>query len=124
MSLQEEISRWDHLASEARAGRLYLDDAVAKSCRQAIDDQITVYTDCLFGIEQMAHVTGLGDFECGKELARLLGLKAVDQGGDGDLKTALQDHIRVLELMGDTIQVTLDRLQEQDSTNSQGYNGV
>ncbi|CCF66138.1 hypothetical protein [Nocardia cyriacigeorgica] len=124
MSLDAEISRWQYLADQAKSGNLYLDDAVARSCRTAIDDQINVYTECLAGIERMANVTGLGDFECGKELGRLLGLKAFDPAGDGDLATALRDHLKVLALMGDTIQVTLDRLQEQDSTNSQGYNGV
>lgn len=124
MGIQEDITLWQRLSDEAKTGRLYLDDSVAKSCRTAIDDQIEVYEDARQGISQMANVSGLGDFECGKELARLLGLKAVDATGDGDLDSALADHIRVLKLMGDTIQVTLDRLQEQDSTNSQGYNGV
>ncbi|MFE3446540.1 hypothetical protein ACFXNW_26215 [Nocardia sp. NPDC059180] len=122
--MQDDISLWQHLSDEAKAGSLYLDDAVAKSCRTAIDDQIEVYEGVRQGISQMANVTGLGEFECGKELAKLLGLKAIDAGGDGDLDTALADHLRVLALMGDTIQVTLDRLQEQDSSNSQGYNGV
>ncbi|MGV9924946.1 hypothetical protein [Nocardia rhamnosiphila] len=57
-------------------------------------------------------------------MAKLLGLKAVDSAGDGDLSTALREHIRVLELMGATIQVSLDRVQEQDSSNSQDYNQV
>ncbi|MBF6097215.1 hypothetical protein IU438_06635 [Nocardia cyriacigeorgica] len=124
MSVQDDITLWRSLADQAKAGQLFLDDAVAKSCRSAIDDQIGVYQECIEGIESMARVTGLGEFECGKELARLLGLKAIDPTGDGDLSTALRDHIEVLKLMGDTIQVTLDRLQEQDSANSQGYNGV
>ncbi|MGW0049471.1 hypothetical protein [Nocardia cyriacigeorgica] len=124
MTLNDDISTWEFISGEAKNGRLYLDHSVAKACRTAIDDQIGVYRECLDGIQAMSRVTGLGEFECGKELARLLGLKAIDPGGDGDLKTALEDHITVLELMGDTIQVTLDRLQDQDSTNSQGYNGV
>ncbi|WP_416563923.1 hypothetical protein [Nocardia testacea] len=124
MSLQENISQWEHLAGEAKAGQLYLDGTVARNCRAAIDAQLVVYQDCLYGVEQMARVTGLGEFACGQELARLLGLKADDPGGDGDLATSLRDHIQVLKLMADTIQVSLDRVQEQDSSNSQDYNQV
>ncbi|MCX0270644.1 hypothetical protein NLM24_07985 [Nocardia zapadnayensis] len=124
MSLENNISQWEFLAREAEAGQLVLDGAVAASCRTAIDSQIGVYRDCLYGVERMSRVTGLGEFACGQELAKLLGLKAVDAAGDGDLSTALRDHIRVLELMGSTIQYSLDRLQEQDSSNSQDYNQV
>ncbi|WP_431939207.1 hypothetical protein [Nocardia grenadensis] len=109
---------------EANDGKLFLDPSVAKSCRTAIDAQIDVYRSCLDGISAMANVSGIGEFECGQELAKLLGLKAVDSAGDGDLSTALRDHIRVLELMGTTIQYSLDRVQEQDSSNSQDYNQV
>ncbi|MEU4314495.1 hypothetical protein [Nocardia sp. NPDC024068] len=124
MSLEEEISQWAFLAGEAESGRLFLDESVAKGCRAAIDAQIGVYEDCLYGIRDMEHVTGLGEFACGAELARLLGLKAVDPAGDGDLSSALRDHIEVLKLMGETIQYSLDRVQEQDSSNSQSYNQV
>lgn len=124
MSLQENITQWEYLAGEAEAGRLFLDESVATSCRAVIDSQIGVYEECLQDIRRMANVTGLGEFECGQELARLLGLKAVDPAGDGDLATALRDHIRVLILMGDTIQHSLDRVQEQDSSNAQSYNQV
>lgn len=124
MGLEGNISQWEYLYAEADAGRLHLDESVAHSCRTAIDKQISVYEECLSDIEQMGRVSGLGEFECGKELARLLGLKAVDPGGDGDLKTALEDHIRVLMLIGDTIQASLDRTQEQDSSNAQDYNQV
>lgn len=124
MGMQENITLWQYLADEAKAGRLYLDDSVAKRCRTAIDNQIEVYRDSMRDINQMTRVTGLGGFECGKELAELLGLKAIDPEGDGDLDTALRDHIRVLELMGDTIQASLDRLQEQDTSNAQDYSRI
>ncbi|MCP2291801.1 hypothetical protein ACFYT3_22690 [Nocardia amikacinitolerans] len=124
MTVQEDITLWQRLAGEAKAGQLFLDDSVAKRCQTAIDSQLAVYQACLEGVDQMSKVTGLGEFECGKELAKLLGLKAIDPAGDGDLSSALKDHIRVLELMADTIQSSIDRLQEQDSTNSQAYNQI
>ncbi|MGY4099558.1 hypothetical protein ACW2Q0_08350 [Nocardia sp. R16R-3T] len=124
MSMQENITLWQYLADEAKAGRLYLDDSVAKRCRTAIDNQIAVYDEARREVERMARVTGLGEFECGKELGRLLGLKAIDPTGDGDLDTSLKDHIRVLGLMGDTIQASLDRLQEQDTSNAQDFGRI
>lgn len=124
MSTQQDITLWRFLAGEAQAGRLFLDDSVATACRSAIDDQIDVYVEALGGIEAMANVTGLGEFACGVELGRLLGLKAVDPSGDGDMATSLRDHIEVLKLMGDTIQHSLDRVREQDFSNAQSYNQV
>ncbi|WP_063036854.1 hypothetical protein [Nocardia grenadensis] len=124
MTTQQDITLWRFLADEAEAGRLSLEDSVATACRTAIDNQIDVYVEVLDGIEAMANVSGLGEFACGTELARLLGLKAVDPGRDGDLATALRDHIEVLNLMGAAIQSSLDRVQEQDSSNSQSYKRV
>lgn len=66
----------------------------------------------------MSQVGGLGDFAEGHELAKLLGLKAYDPEGDGDLYHALEDHIRVLKLMDETIQISLNRLAAQDEDNS------
>ncbi|MEV0105880.1 hypothetical protein AB0H42_05995 [Nocardia sp. NPDC050799] len=124
MSIEDSITQWQFLSDQAKAGQLYLEESVAVGCRTAIEAQIGVYQECLQGIGQMARVSGLGEFACGQELARLLGLKAVDSTGDGDLATSLRDHIQVLKLMADTIQVSLDRVQEQDSSNSQDYDQV
>ncbi|MBH0778269.1 hypothetical protein [Nocardia bovistercoris] len=124
MSIQDDVTLWQHLSNEAKAGRLSLDDSVANQCRAAIERQLDVYQTCLAATNQAVNVTGLGDFECGKELARLLELKAIDPAGDGDLSTALKDHIRVLELMEETIQVSVNRLQQQDSDNAQDLGQV
>ncbi|MEV2220426.1 hypothetical protein AB0E01_11155 [Nocardia vinacea] len=124
MSMQQDITLWQYLSDEAKAGRLHLDDSIAKRCRAAIDNQITVYDEARRELSRMANVTGLGEFECGKELSKLLRLKAIDPEGDGDLDTALRDHIRVLGLMGDTIQASLDRLQEQDTSNAQDFGRI
>lgn len=124
MTIHDDVTLWQDLSEQAKNGDLSLDPAVAQGCSAAINAQIDVYRECLDDIQEMANVSGLGEFECGQELARLLGLKAVDPEGDGDLSTALRDHIRVLELMGATIQSSLDRTQEQDSSNAQDYNQV
>ncbi|WP_054815534.1 hypothetical protein [Nocardia arizonensis] len=122
--MQDEINRWQYLSEEAKAGRLYVDADVAKQCRAALDRQIELYGDVRNNLAELSRVSGLGDFAEGLALARLLGLKAVDPAGDGDLDTALKDHIQVLGLIGETIQVSLDRLLEQDSSNAQDLDKV
>ncbi|MBF6226175.1 hypothetical protein IU470_13840 [Nocardia abscessus] len=117
MALEEEKSRWQFLAGEAQSGRLYLDPSVAKACRDACDRQIRLYQDARNDLIRMTRVTGLGQFECADELARMLGDKAV--GGDGDVDSALEEHIEVLTLMRDTIQISVDRIGAQDDSNAQ-----
>lgn len=117
MALEEEKSRWQFLAGEAQSGRLYLDPSVAKECRDACDRQIRLYQDARNDLIRMTRVTGLGQFECADELARMLGDKAV--GGEGDVDSALKEHIEVLTLMRDTIQISVDRIGAQDDSNAQ-----
>ncbi len=117
MSMSEEVSRWRYLADEANAGRLLLDPAVAQSCRDACNRQIDLYVTLLEDLKMMTRVTGLGRFDCSDELANMLGAKAI--GGDGDVDSALKEHIEVLTLMRDTIQISVDRIGVQDDSNAQ-----
>ncbi|MFI2283030.1 hypothetical protein [Nocardia beijingensis] len=117
MTLEEDRSRWQFLADEAKGGRLYLDPSVAKECRDACDRQIHLYQDLRNDLLYMRNVTGFGKFECSDELANMLGAKAI--GGDGDVDSALREHIDVLTLMRDTIQISVDRIGAQDDSNAQ-----
>ncbi|WP_194818520.1 hypothetical protein [Nocardia sp. XZ_19_385] len=116
MTINEEKTRWSHLASEAKAGRLYLDQAVAKDCRDACNKQIALYEGLIDDLEFMKRVSGFGNFECADKLAEMLGQKAF--GGDGDVYTALKEHISVIELIRDTIQVSVDKYEAQDKVNA------
>jgi hypothetical protein len=80
MSMSEEISRWRYLADEAKAGRLYLDRAVADGCRDACNRQIDLYVTLREDLKMMTRVTGLGKFDCSDELAKMMGNKAI--GGE------------------------------------------
>ncbi|MBF6468897.1 hypothetical protein IU427_27580 [Nocardia beijingensis] len=117
MDLEEARSRWQFLASEAKGGRLYLDPSVAKECRDACDKQIQLYQDLRNDLLYMRKVTGLGRFDCADELANMLGAKAI--GGDGDVDSALKEHIEVLTLIRDTIQISVDRIGAQDDSTAQ-----
>ncbi|MEV6323836.1 hypothetical protein AB0M45_21970 [Nocardia sp. NPDC051787] len=120
MSMDEEIKLWRHLADQAKAGQLYLDPSVAKGCRDACANQIRLYEALLDDLRYMTNVTGFGRFDCADELAKMLGGKAI--GGEGDVDSALREHIEVLALMRDTIQVSIDRIGAQDETNAQNTN--
>ncbi|MFE9324837.1 hypothetical protein ACIHDR_18360 [Nocardia sp. NPDC052278] len=114
MSMEEEKTRWQFLSGEASAGRLYLDPSVAKGCRDACNRQIELYTTLSNNLNNMRVVTGLGRFDCSDELAKMLGAKAM--GGDGDVASALKEHIEVVTLIRDTIQKSVDKLEAQDES--------
>ncbi|MEV6339609.1 hypothetical protein AB0M12_33435 [Nocardia vinacea] len=120
--MDEEITRWRHLADEAQAGRLTLDPSVANDCYAACEKQIHLYEDCRALLRHMNRVTGMGRFECADQLAKMLGEKAI--GGDGDVDSALAEHIEVVKLIRDTIKVSVQRISEQEQQNAQSIAGI
>ncbi|MGW4327558.1 hypothetical protein ACWEKR_16870 [Nocardia sp. NPDC004573] len=120
--MNEDITLWRFLADEAKGGRLYLDDSVARDCLEAVEDRIHVYREGRDMLKRMSNVSGLGDFPCADDLAKMLGAKAI--GGEGDFDSALAEHITVLELIRDTIKVSVDRLVEQERVNAQALANI
>ncbi|MGN2635976.1 hypothetical protein ACTD5D_07235 [Nocardia takedensis] len=120
--MNEDVSRWQYLAGEAAAGRLRLDSSVANDCYAAVNQQITLYSDCRDLLKQMQYVSGMGRFECADKLADMFGQKAV--GGEGDVDSALAEHIEVLQLMADTIKVSVKTIEEQDQVTGQALGDV
>ncbi|GAB2656032.1 hypothetical protein [Nocardia goodfellowii] len=116
MAMGEEVTRWKFLAEEAKAGRLYLDQSVAKDCRDACNKQIDLYDGLRRDLKNLETVTGLGNFKCAEALAQMLGRKAI--GGEGNVDAALMDHIEVLKLIRDTIQVSVEKYESQDKVNA------
>ncbi|MFC9894943.1 hypothetical protein ACFVMC_14750 [Nocardia sp. NPDC127579] len=116
MAINDEKARWSYLAQEARTGRLYLDSAVAAECRDVCNRQIDLYTKLRENLKQIVNVTGLGNFSCADELAKMLGAKAI--GGDGDVDAALKEHLEVITLIRDTIQVSVEMYEAQDAANA------
>jgi len=117
--MDDQKDLWTNLRDHATAGELDIDPEVGRTASDAIQNLITIFSEVAADTERMSQVTGLGDFAEGHELAKLLGLKAFDPEGDGDLYHALEDHIRVLQLMDETIQASLNRLADQDEDTSQ-----
>ncbi|WKG07641.1 hypothetical protein QX204_21375 [Nocardia sp. PE-7] len=117
MAPTDEKSRWQYLNEEAKAGRLYLDRSVATSCRDASNTQIALFTQLKNDLQMLASVTGLGRFDAADELAKMLGLKAI--GGERDFKTAFEEHIAVLELIRDTIEISVKKYEDQQIAQAQ-----
>ncbi|MGW0326993.1 hypothetical protein [Nocardia sp. NPDC003183] len=117
MAPTEEKSRWQFLNEEAKAGRLYLDASVAKSCRDASNKQIALFGQLKTDLRMLSSVTGLGRFNCADELAKMLGMKAV--GGERDFDTAFKEHIEVLELIRDTIEISVKKYEDQQVAQAQ-----
>lgn len=109
----DEKSRWQYLKDEASAGRLYLDPAVATSCRDASNKQIDLFNELRDSLTTVSAVTGLGRFDCADELAKMLGMKAV--GGERDFDTAFAEHIEVLTLIRDTIEISVKKYEQQQA---------
>ncbi|WP_278264070.1 hypothetical protein [Nocardia sp. AG03] len=111
MAADDEKSRWQYLNEEAKAGRLYLDPSVAKACRDASNKQIDLFSQLKNSLQDLSKVTGLGRFNCSDQLAKMLGMKAV--GGERDFDTAFKEHIEVLELIRDTIEISVKKYEDQ-----------
>ncbi|WP_194829013.1 hypothetical protein [Nocardia sp. XZ_19_231] len=122
MAANDEKSRWQYLNEEAKAGRLYLDPSVAKSCRDASNKQIDLFLELKGDLKSVSSVTGLGRFNAADELAKMLGMKAI--GGERDFDTAFKEHIEVLTLIRDTIEISVKKYEEQQIAQAQATNAL
>ncbi|MFD4440571.1 hypothetical protein ACFWPK_12450 [Nocardia sp. NPDC058519] len=120
MAPTDEKSRWQYLNEEAKAGRLYLDPSVATSCRDASNNQIALFIQLKNDLQRLSVVTGLGRFTAADELAKMLGMKAI--GGERDFNTAFEEHIAVLELIRDTIEISVKKYEDQQVAQAQALN--
>ncbi|TCJ89613.1 hypothetical protein [Nocardia alba] len=117
MAPSDEKSRWQYLNEEAKAGRLYLDPSVATSCRDASNKQIALFGQLKNDLRILSTVTGLGRFTAADELAKMLGMKAI--GGERDFDTAFKEHIEVLTLIRDTIEISVKKYEDQQIAQAQ-----
>ncbi|MBF6362931.1 hypothetical protein IU447_22735 [Nocardia farcinica] len=103
-------NQWEGFAASARAGELFLDsEQVARECLVACD-----------GLRQVAanaqRVSGFGDFKIADELADLFHKQAT--GEPGSIDQVILDTIAVVKDMREIMQLSIDRLTEQDSLNA------
>ncbi|MGV9739898.1 hypothetical protein [Nocardia farcinica] len=110
-------NQWEGFAASARAGELFLDsEQVARECLVACDEFLLAYD----GLRQVAanaqRVSGFGDFKIADELADLFHKQAT--GEPGSIDQVILDTIAVVKDMREIMQLSIDRLTEQDSLNA------
>ena len=91
------VSYWRSLAIAADSGHLFLNSEAAAACSLACDDYIARLKLHQTRARELVDVTGWGDFDSGKELARIFSEKAA--GGEDNMVDVLQSHIDVVEEM-------------------------
>ncbi|MFE5474764.1 hypothetical protein ACFQ9R_03595 [Nocardia sp. NPDC056541] len=115
--MADEKSRWETLKSNAESGNLYLDPSVSTSCRDACNRQITLFSELKQSLSSLSSVSGLGRFNAADELSKMLGMKAI--GGERDFNTAFEEHIQVLTLIRDTIEISVKKYEDQQIAQAQ-----
>ena len=86
---------WQALAVAADQGQLYLNDQAAQACYSACDGYILKLKEHQETARRLVNTSGWGDFDSGKELARIFSEKAA--GGEDNMVDVLQSHIDVVE---------------------------
>ncbi|KAA0022472.1 hypothetical protein [Antrihabitans cavernicola] len=110
-------SQWQHLAAEARSGRLFLDPSVARDCLAACDDLLLGLEDIENLGTMVQRVDGMGGFDSGHELAAMFGKKGA--GGTDSIDQILRQHKDVVCLMRDTIAASVQAMTSLDFANAQ-----
>ncbi|MFD4357111.1 hypothetical protein ACFWPX_31485 [Nocardia sp. NPDC058518] len=118
--MADEKSRWETLKSNAESGSLYLDPSVSTICRDACNRQITLFSELKQSLSSLSSVSGLGRFNAADELSKMLGMKAI--GGERDFNTAFEEHIQVLTLIRDTIEISVKKYEDQQVAQAQALN--
>ena len=110
------VSYWRSLAIAADSGHLFLNSEAAAVCSLACDDYIARLKLHQTRARELVDVTGWGDFDSGKELARIFSEKAV--GGDDNMVDVLQSHIDVVEEMKVVFNKFFTATDNVDDTNA------
>jgi hypothetical protein len=112
MSPTDELTQWQYLANEAKAGRLTLDPHAA----QVYHDACAKLMSRLFDVrQQFGHVdriTGLGGFDCAAQLEG--GLTKLVDGSEGSVPWSLDQYISVAKLISETVSHSIRKTVQQD----------
>ncbi|WP_330228887.1 hypothetical protein OHA40_22655 [Nocardia sp. NBC_00508] len=114
---EDNASLWSRLASQARAGELYLDDEnAAYHCAKACDQRIADLEEILTDARRTQRVSGFGDFE----MARDLEMKFLKQatGEDNSIDKVILEHIETVKNMREVMAISFKRITGQDIENA------
>nr|WP_294638991.1 hypothetical protein [uncultured Rhodococcus sp.] len=107
---------WQALAVAADQGQLYLNDEAAQACYSACDGYILKLKEHQETARRLVNTSGWGDFDSGKELARIFSEKAA--GGEDNMVDVLQSHIDVVEEMKVVFNKFFTATGDVDDTNA------
>lgn len=88
---------WQSLAVAADEGHLFLNAEAASSCHAACSEYLQQLEDRQYEAEQLADISGWGDFNSGQQIRQIYADKAV--GGNNNMVKVLQSHIDVVTEM-------------------------
>ncbi len=110
--MSQEVPRWQHLAGEAKAGRLRLDPDIAPELVRACDDRLGVLDDALHRANYLTKVAGFG------ELASGLALEGKFSSKGDELIDVLRQHIRVVNDMKAVFLYSIGKYEEADASHA------
>jgi hypothetical protein len=120
MSGDDTTVSWDYLAGEAKAGRMRLDPEVARIYSEACQELVAELTEAHSQISRAGHITGLGDFECARQLEA--GLTDLFVGPNDSIAARITQYIEVAKKIHETVSYSVAKLHEQDHDNASHVN--
>jgi hypothetical protein len=106
---------WTQLVGEAQAGRLVLEDDVAKRAAAACDKLKAALLRAKDDIHRVNWDLQLGDFPCGHDLENAY-RDAIR--GDNGFVGKIQQHVTVVEQIHDVVGAQVAAVESQDATNA------
>lgn len=122
MSANDEVTQWQHLATEAKGGRLQLDPSVAGECLAACEDLLRGFEEVEKLGANAQRAEGFGGFDSGQELSVMFAQKGI--GGPDAIDLIIQQHKEVVALIRETISASVNKVTAQDESNSQGFSAI
>ncbi|MCP2319503.1 hypothetical protein APR12_004871 [Nocardia amikacinitolerans] len=115
--MSDNALKWSQLASQARAGELYLDDQnAAYLCAKACDQRLTDLRDLLRLTANAQNVSGFGDFNMGNDLVQKFLKQAT--GEDHSIDKVIDEHIETVQNMREVMAISFKRITGQDVENA------
>ncbi|MFF7944180.1 hypothetical protein ACFZC5_31130 [Nocardia gamkensis] len=115
--IEGNVSVWGRLASQARAGELYLDDEnAAYLCAKACDERITALQAMRDFTRNLENVAGFGDFKMADDLVRKFLKQA--SGEENSVDKVILEHIETVKDMREVMAISFKRITGQDIENA------
>ncbi|MCP2291659.1 hypothetical protein ACFYT3_08195 [Nocardia amikacinitolerans] len=115
--MSDNALKWSQLASQARAGELYLDDQnAAYLCAKACDQRIADLDDLRRLVNNAKNVSGFGDFDMGNDLVQKFLKQAT--GEDHSIDKVIDEHVETVKNMREVMAISFKRITGQDVENA------